>query len=138
MDAISDDILDNLKKEVIKEVTRKKFTSIAKISKNDTSAKNYAKALFYAASEIDKIDIIKKELDIVYSSLLIDKEVLDFFSSNFVDGELRINILKNAYKNKISSETFSFISILIERDLLNILFAMIVEYENLCNEYYNI
>ena len=49
-----------------------------------------------------------------------------------------MRILKKIYADKILEETFNLIAILIERDMINILFAVIVEYENLCNEYYNI
>ena len=138
MDSIADNILSDLKKEVLKEITREKENRFTRIVKNESSAKNYAKAMFDIASYIGKIEAIKSDLNIVYSSLLVDNDIYDFFRSSFIDGNLRMRILKKIYSDNISEETFNLIAILIERDLINILFAVIVEYENLCNEYYNI
>ena len=138
MESIADSILTDLKKEVMKESTREKVSRFTRITKNESSAKNYAKAMFDVASDAGKIEVIKSDLDIVYSSLLVDKDIYDFFKSSFIDGNLRMRILKKVYAGKISEETFNLIAILIERDLIHTLFAVIVEYENLCNEYYNI
>ncbi|MEI0697502.1 ATP synthase F1 subunit delta [Brachyspira intermedia] len=138
MASIADSILKDLKKEVMKESTREKVSRFIRITKNESSAKNYAKAMFDVASDAGKIEVIKSDLDIVYFSLLVDKDIYDFFKSSFIDGNLRMRILKKVYAGKISEETFNLIAILIERDLIHTLFAVIVEYENLCNEYYNI
>lgn len=138
MESIADSILKDLKKEVMKESTREKVSRFTRITKNESSAKNYAKAMFDVASDAGKIEVIKSDLDIVYSSLLVDKDIYDFFKSSFIDGNLRMRILKKVYAGKISEKTFNLIAILIERDLIHTLFAVIVEYENLCNEYYNI
>ena len=138
MASIADSILKDLKKEVMIESTREKVSRFIRITKNESSAKNYAKAMFDVASDAGKIEVIKSDLDIVYFSLLVDKDIYDFFKSSFIDGNLRMRILKKVYAGKISEETFNLIAILIERDLIHTLFAVIVEYENLCNEYYNI
>ncbi|OEJ13456.1 ATP synthase F1 subunit delta [Brachyspira hampsonii] len=138
MDSIAESILSDLKKEVLKEITKEKANRFSRIVKNESSAKNYAKAMFDIASDIGKIETIKSDLNIVYSSLLADNDIYDFFKSNFIDVHLRMSILKKIYADNISEETFNLIAILIERDMINILFAIIVEYENLCNEYYNI
>ena len=138
MDYITDNILSNLKKEILKEITKEKASRFTRIVKNETSAKNYAKAMFDAAQELGKIETIKNDFNTVYASMLIDKDVVSFFTSAFVDGNIKIGILKKVYEDSIAEETFNLLSILIERDLINILVAIIVEYENLCNEYYNI
>ncbi|AEM23090.1 F0F1-type ATP synthase, delta subunit [Brachyspira intermedia PWS/A] len=138
MDSIAENILSDLKKEVLKEVTKEKASRFSRIVKNESSAKNYAKAMFDIASDMGKIEAIKSDLNVVYSSLLVDSDIYDFFKSSFIDGHLRMRILKKIYADKILEETFNLIAILIERDMINILFAIIVEYENLCNEYYNI
>lgn len=138
MDSMTDNILSNLKKEILKEITKEKASRFTRIVKNEASARNYAKAMFNAAQELGKIETIKNDFNTVYSSMLIDKDVLSFFASAFVDGNIKIGILKKVYEENIAEETFNLLSILIERDLINILVAIIVEYENLCNEYYNI
>lgn len=138
MDSITDNILSNLKKEILKEITKEKASRFTRIVKNEASAKNYAKAMFDAAQELGKIETIKNDFNTVYSSMLVDKDVVSFFTSAFVDGNIKIGILKKVYEDSVAEETFNLLSILIERDLINILVAIIVEYENLCNEYYNI
>ncbi|MEI0559410.1 ATP synthase F1 subunit delta [Brachyspira intermedia] len=138
MDSIAENILSDLKKEVLKEVTKEKASRFSRIVKNESSAKNYAKAMFDIASDMGKIEAIKSDLNVVYSSLLVDSDIYDFFKSSFIDGHLRMRILKKIYADKILEETFNLIAILIERDMISMLFAIIVEYENLCNEYYNI
>ncbi|WPC37212.1 ATP synthase F1 subunit delta [Brachyspira hyodysenteriae] len=138
MDSIAENILSDLKKEVLKEITREKASRFSRIVKNESSAKNYAKAMFDIASDIGKIEDIKSDLNVVYSSLLVDNDIFNFFKSSFIDGHLRMRILKKIYADNISDETFNLIAILVERNMIHILFAIIVEYENLCNEYYNI
>ena len=138
MDSIAESILSDLKKEVLKEITKEKASRFSRIVKNESSAKNYAKAMFDIASDMGKIEAIKSDLNIIYSSLLVDRDIYDFFKSSFIDGNLRMRILKKIYADNILEETFNLIAILIERDMIHLLFAIIVEYENLCNEYYNI
>ena len=94
--------------------------------------------MFDAANELKKIDIIKKDFDIIYSSLFEDKDTFSFFTSNFIDGNVRVDVIRRVYENKISHEALNLLSILVEKDLFNILPAIIVEYENLCNEFYDI
>lgn len=138
MDSITDGILGILKKEILKEITKEKARKFTLIIKSEANGRNYAKAMFNAAKELGKIEVIKNDFNTIYSSLLADKVALSFFTSTFIDGKAKIDILKNVYRDNIAEETFNLLSILIERDLINILFAIIVEYENLCNKYYNI
>ena len=138
MDSIAEGILSDLKKEVLKEITKEKASRFSRIVKNESSAKNYAKAMFDIASDMGKIEAVKSDLNVVYSSLLVDNDIYDFFKSSFIDGHLRMRILKKIYADNILEETFNLIAILIERDMIHLLFAVIVEYESLCNEYYNI
>ena len=71
MDSIAENILSDLKKEVLKEVTKEKASRFSRIVKNESSAKNYAKAMFDIASDMGKIESIKSDLNVVYSSLLV-------------------------------------------------------------------
>ena len=138
MDPITAEIFTNLKTEIFNEVQKEKTARFKRIVKNEASAKNYAKAMFDAANELKKIDIIKKDFDVIYSSLFEDKDTFSFFTSNFIDGNVRVDVIRRAYENKISHEALNLLSILVEKDLFNILPAIIVEYENLCNEFYDI
>ena len=109
MDSIADNIFNNLKKEVLKEITREKANRFTRIVKNEASAKNYARAMFEAATELGKIEDIKSDLNIIYSSLLVDKDIFDFFKSSFIDVNLRMSILKKVYEGNISEETFNLL-----------------------------
>lgn len=131
-------ILSILKKEILKEITKEKAGKFNRVIKREASGRNYAKAMFEAAKELGKIEVIKNDFNTVYTSMLADKEVLSFFNSAFVDGGIKINILRKVFNDNISEETFNLLSILIERDLTDMLFAIIVEYENLCNKYYDL
>ena len=138
MNPITAEIFTNLKTEIFNEVQKEKTARFKRIVKNEASAKNYAKAMFDAANELKKIDIIKKDFDVIYSSLFEDKDTFSFFTSNFIDGNVRVDVIRRVYENKISQEALNLLSILVEKDLFNILPAIIVEYENLCNEFYDI
>ena len=81
MDSMTDNILSNLKKEILKEITKEKASRFTRIVKNEASAKNYAKAMFDAAQELGKIETIKNDFNTVYSSMLVDKDVISFFTS---------------------------------------------------------
>ena len=102
MDSIAGSILGVLKKEILKEITEEKARKFTLIIKREASGRSYAKAMFNAAKELGKIEIIKNDFNTVYSSLLADKDVLSFFTSTFIDGNVKIDILKKVYKNKIA------------------------------------
>ena len=81
-ESIAEGILKDLEKEVLKETTREKASRFTRITKNESSAKNYAKAMFDVATDVGKIEEIKNDLNVVYSSLLVDKDIFDFFKSH--------------------------------------------------------
>ena len=111
MNPITAEIFTNLKTEIFNEVQKEKTARFKRIVKNEASAKNYAKAMFDAANELKKIDIIKKDFDIIYSSLFEDKDTFSFFTSNFIDGNVRVDVIRRVYENKISHEALNLLSI---------------------------
>ena len=68
MNPITAEIFTNLKTEIFNEVQKEKTARFKRIVKNEASAKNYAKAMFDAANELKKIDIIKKDFDLKIGS----------------------------------------------------------------------
>lgn len=138
MDSIIDTISGKLKKEIHNELVKDKIGGIKEILRHEVNAKQYASAMFHAASEGKKIDSIKEDFSVIASTMINDKEALNFFNSNFIDGKIKMSVLNNVYKKSIEEETFNLLYILLERDLFKLLPAVIVEYDNICNEYYNI
>lgn len=131
-------ISKSLKEEIKKESTLSKVRGIKESLIHEASSIQYAEAIFSLASEVGKIDKIKENLNIISETLICDKEIFDFFSSPFVEGKIKITVLNRVYKEPLEAEVFNMLYILLERNAFNLLPAIIVEYENIYNDFYNI
>ena len=111
MDSIAENILSDLKKEVLKEVTKEKASRFSRIVKNESSAKNYAKAMFDIASDMGKIESIKSDLNVVYSSLLVDSDIYDYYNlPTEEDGKLTLEISQGSDGDYNGNDSKYFVS----------------------------
>lgn len=138
MDSIIDAVTSKLKKEILSELAREKINGIKEILHHEAGAKRYASAMFYAANELGKIDAIKNDFSMIASTLISDRDISSFFNSNFIEGSVKAKILENVYGKYFQEETFNLLHILLERELTRLLPGIVVEYDNICNEYYNV
>lgn len=138
MDSIIDTVTSKLKKEILSELAREKINGIKEILHHEAGAKRYASAMFYAANELGKIDAIKNDFSMIASTLISDRDISSFFNSNFIEGSVKAKILENVYGKYFQEETFNLLHILLERELTRLLPGIVVEYDNICNEYYNV
>lgn len=138
MDSIIDTVTSKLKKEILSELAREKINGIKEILHHEAGAKRYASAMFYAANELGKIDAIKNDFSMIASTLISDRDISSFFNSNFIEGSVKAKILENVYGKYFQEETFNLLHILLERELTRLLPGIVIEYDNICNEYYNV
>lgn len=138
MENIIVSISKSLRDEIQKELTLSKMRGIKEALHHEASSVQYAKAIFSLASEVGKIDTIKENLNMISETLICDKEILEFFSSPFVHGKIKITVLNRVYKEPLETEIFNMLYILLERNVFNLLPAIIVEYENIYNDFYNV
>lgn len=131
-------ITSKLKEEVRNESIKNKIRDIQERFQHNSTSLQYANAMFQVASELNIVDKVRKDFIVIFDTLLKDEEIKIFLSSHFVNIKSKIDILNKAYKDKIEPETLNLISIIVERNLINILSGIIIEYENVIDDYYNI
>ncbi len=131
-------ITSKLKEEVRNESIKSKIRDIQEKFQHNSTSLQYANAMFQVASELNIVDKVRDDFVIVFDTLLQDEDIKTFLSSHFINIKSKIEILNKAYKNKIEPETLNLISIIVERNLINILSSIIIEYENVIDDYYNI
>ena len=75
----------------------------------------YGVALFEAAKETDKTDIILEELNTISSIFEENPKLKKFFSVPTIAVKDKKAVAKEVFSGKIESETLSFLQILLER-----------------------
>src|ERR1035437_9895032 len=74
----------------------------------------YAKALFQYALELKKLDIIKKDIELVYGTISLAKEFDVFMLSPITKMSEKRAFIDKVFKSHVSSETISFINLMIK------------------------
>ncbi len=127
-----------LQEEIETYNTNSKTSSIYQVSTKNKVSDRYASALFQLAKDVDKINEIENDLKIFYSTIFANKETFAFFSRPFTERSVKINIITKVYKNNVLEESFNFLCILIERNIIHLLSNILEDYVSQRNEHYNI
>lgn len=138
MSSATKDISEKLKKEIKAEFLKVKIRTPKDYLVHNSSALQYADAMFQISVELGIINDVRKNFQVLIETLINDKEIFTFFNSNFTDIKIKIKILNKAYRDIMEKEVFNLISILLERNLIKILEDIIQDYERLTGEFYNI
>lgn len=97
-----------------------------------------AKSIFEIAKQLNMVDKIYNELS-KCSELFKDEDIKKYFIDKSIPKKCKIEIIENKLKPIFSRETYVFISILIEHEVIDILPDILVFYKEIRdNEYNNI
>ncbi len=138
MDSLTSSISDKLKQEIKSEFLRIKIKDRRATLRHNSSSLQYAHAMFQISTELDIINNVREDFSLLIDTLVNDEDIFTFFISNFIDIKTKVKVLNKVYKDKIEVEVLNLISILLERNLINLLEDTIYEYERLSAEFYNI
>ncbi len=98
-------------------------------------ANRYARALFDAASEINKTKNVLEEIRIFSKLLSSDSEVKKFLNSPLVPSDIKENCLLVSLKNGgLLKEVESFILLLARKGRLNVFSEIVESYQSLTDE----
>lgn len=97
-----------------------------------------AKSIFEIAKQLNMVDKIYNELS-KCSELFKDEDIKKYFIDKSIPKKCKIEIIENKLKPIFSRETYVFISILMEHEVIDILPDILVFYKEIRdNEYNNI
>ena len=96
-----------------------------------------AKAIFEIAKELNMIDKIYNEL-LECSKIFLDEDIKKYFIDKSIPKKYKIKTIENKLKPIFSRETFVFISILMDHDVMDTLPDIVGFYKEISDEYYNI
>ncbi len=115
-----------------------RVSSIYQIPAKNKVSERYTSALFQLAVESGKIDEVENDLKIFYSTIFSNKEVFSFFSRSFIERKSKISIIDKVFRGNVTDESFNFLCILVERNVIYLLSNILDEYASLKNAHYNI
>lgn len=97
-------------------------------------AKRYAKALFETAQQSGIVMDVQKQLKFVVDALDKDADVGAFFAYPNIDASIKINVLRKAFADQVSSIVLNLISLVVERRRQELFPEIYEQYLNLANE----
>lgn len=77
--------------------------------------KTYGRALFEAAKDTDKIDVILSELEQIRDLFHSEPELFELFNTPVIAGAKKKNAMEAIFKGKVSTEVLNFLFILIDK-----------------------
>lgn len=75
----------------------------------------YGTALFEAATEVDKVDLIRDEADEILEVLKKEPELSDFINYPAISADEKKQALQNIFEGKICEELLNFLCVLIDK-----------------------
>ena len=75
----------------------------------------YGKALFEAASDVNKVEVILEELKAISEIFKKEQDFYEFFNTPVISGAEKKNVIEKVFAGRISAETYNFLLILIDK-----------------------
>lgn len=91
----------------------------------------YGKALFEAAADVDKVDMILDELNAISGIFKQEPEFYEFFITPVLSGAEKKEVVKKVFEGRISNETYHFLLILIDKKRTTSFSKIVREYKKL-------
>lgn len=98
----------------------------------------YAKAMFEVADEKNTLDQTLEELNLVLDAFNKAGLLDNVFTHPVMTNEVKKNIIRDAFSEKISQETLNLLYILVDRGRMQFFPAIVADYKELVNEKNNI
>ena len=95
---------------------------------NRSLARRYAQALFLSSQEKDLLDQVEAELKMVVGTIEGNDDLAQIMDRDLVSPEKKKEILEKLFSGKISSQTMSFLKLVLDKRREKHLQEMLVEY----------
>lgn len=94
----------------------------------------YGKALFEAAKDVNKVDLILEELNTISGIFRQEPEFHEFFITPVLSGPEKKKVIENIFAGRISDEMYNFLLVLIDKRRTASFNRIAREYQKLVNE----
>lgn len=101
---------------------------------NRKAARRYTKALYGLAEELGEVDAIKKDFEDIKKSLESSRELKLFVESPIINPDKKAETAKALFTGKVSGLTIKFLTLLCEKNRINILHDITVNMLDTINE----
>ena len=91
----------------------------------------YGKALFEAASDVNKVEIILEEMKEISAIFQKEPDFNEFFNTPVISGPEKKKVIEKVFAGRVSAETYNFLLILINKRRTASFNRIIKEYQNL-------
>lgn len=98
------------------------------MSRDSVIAKRYAKALFEVAIKNQSVLEVEAELHAVATSITGDRDIVKFISSPNISVASKLSVVDNSLQGKVSEPVLNTIKLLIERNRIHALDAVVESY----------
>jgi F-type H+-transporting ATPase subunit delta len=95
---------------------------------NKRAAQRYAQALFEAAEQLEKLDVIFGDMQAIGMTLAGSRELRTLLASPIVKPDLKLRVLEEIFAKQISTESMKFIKLLVKKNRENLLMETTVEF----------
>ena len=104
----------------------------------DAIATTYAEALFSLSLDDNKEDQIFEETKLISACFNENKAILKIFDARELNIESKKSILSKVFANRVSSDTYNFLRLLVDKRRINYILDMCQEYKRMYYLYKNI
>jgi len=94
----------------------------------------YGKALFEAAKDVNKVEIILEELKEISALFQKEPEFYEFFNTPVISGPEKKSVIKEVFEGRISEEAYHFLLILIDKRRTASFNRILKEYQYLVDQ----
>lgn len=94
----------------------------------------YGKALFEAAIERNKADVILEELKEISAIFQKNPDFNEFFSTPVISGPEKKQVIQQVFSDRISEETLNFLMVLIDKRRMASFNRIVKEYQKLIDQ----
>lgn len=91
----------------------------------------------FLRSSLDKKNLSEtiEDINFIINILNTNTQLRRVLESPVVKANIKITIISEIFKNKISKDSFEFIEFVINKNRVNLLFSILTKFIELCNEY---
>lgn len=104
----------------------------------DTISMRYARSLFELAKEENKVLVYQGDMKLVEQVFTRDITFIKFFNHVSIKDDVKIKLLDNSFKDKLSIYVLNFLKLLIDKRRIKYILSICREFQSLCNDYLGI
>lgn len=94
----------------------------------------YGKALFEAAADRNKVDVILEELKEIRTIFQKNPDFNEFLNTPVISGPEKKQVIEEVFHDRISQETINFLMVLIDKRRMTSFNRIVMEYQKLINQ----